>query len=521
MLRVLEIERCRRDVRRMFNNWVWTYDPRSAGRGKAAHVPMVLYPKQVELLNWLERREAEQNDGVLAKSRDVGFTWVMGGFAVHRWRFVDGYRTAFGSRKKALVDNLGDPDAIFEKIRMLLHGMPAWLLPPEFSFEADSKDSLIRNPMNGNTIRGEAGDDAGRGGRATMYVHDEFAFSEHQEAVDAATSANSDVRIFGSSANGPSNLFATKYTSPVLFPDQKFRFHYTDDPRRTPEWAEKKRRDVTAVTWASEYEIDFTASVSGVLIPPAWVDAAVGALAALGIHKTGLRAGALDIADEGADYCAYVGATGVEIDRVEEWSGKGSDIMESVRRAFGYADLSDHVSVRYDADGLGAGVRGDANHINEERRKASNRQIRYEPFRGSAAVSRPEAEDEEGRKNEDFFSNLKAQGWWGVRHRFLQTYRAVVEKAPLGTGKDQVDPEDIISIDPKVDNLMKLKSELSRPTYSLTKAGKIEIDKSPDGTPSPNLADGVMIRFAPITAAQMNINDSTVASLRQMSLRRR
>jgi hypothetical protein len=38
--------------------------------------------------------------------------------------------------------------------------------------------------------------------------------------------------------------------------------------------------------------------------------------------------------------------------------------------------------------------------------------------------------------------------------------------------------------------------ELSRPTYSLNGAGKIIIDKAPDGMKSPNLYDAVMIRFA-------------------------
>lgn len=38
--------------------------------------------------------------------------------------------------------------------------------------------------------------------------------------------------------------------------------------------------------------------------------------------------------------------------------------------------------------------------------------------------------------------------------------------------------------------------ELSQPTYSINSAGKILIDKAPDGAKSPNLADAVMIRFS-------------------------
>ena len=39
--------------------------------------------------------------------------------------------------------------------------------------------------------------------------------------------------------------------------------------------------------------------------------------------------------------------------------------------------------------------------------------------------------------------------------------------------------------------------ELSQPTYSINTAGKILIDKQPEGASSPNLADAVMIAFNP------------------------
>jgi phage terminase large subunit len=39
--------------------------------------------------------------------------------------------------------------------------------------------------------------------------------------------------------------------------------------------------------------------------------------------------------------------------------------------------------------------------------------------------------------------------------------------------------------------------ELSQVTYSPSSAGKIVIDKTPDGARSPNLADSVLIAFSP------------------------
>ena len=73
---------------------------------------------------------------------------------------------------------------------------------------------------------------------------------------------------------------------------------------------------------------------------------------------------------------------------------------------------------------------------------------------------------------------------------FRNTYRAVVEGKPF-------DPAEIISICPELKELVPLSMELSQPTYTPNKAGKIVINKAPDGTKSPNLADAVMICFCP------------------------
>ena len=95
-----------------------------------------------------------------------------------------------------------------------------------------------------------------------------------------------------------------------------------------------------------------------------------------------------------------------------------------------------------------------------------------------------------GRTNEDYFANYKAQGWWALARRFQLTYRAVVEKLPVHN-------DDIISLDSKLPNLNALVLELSQPTYTQNNVGKLLIDKVPDGGRSPNLADAVMIVFAP------------------------
>jgi hypothetical protein len=54
--------------------------------------------------------------------------------------------------------------------------------------------------------------------------------------------------------------------------------------------------------------------------------------------------------------------------------------------------------------------------------------------------------------------------------------------------------------------------ELSQPTYSKNGVGKILINKAPDGTRSPNLADTVMIRFSKDSHRAMIMTSEHVAA---------
>lgn len=80
----------------------------------------------------------------------------------------------------------------------------------------------------------------------------------------------------------------------------------------------------------------------------------------------------------------------------------------------------------------------------------------------------------------------------GVAHAISRrTFLAVTEGVPC-------EPDEIISIDPGLSELSALAMELSQPTFTINGVGKILINKAPDGTKSPNLADAVMIAYPPI-----------------------
>lgn len=476
----------RDNVAQFVSDWGMTYDPRHPEIGLPATVPFVLFKRQRDLIDFFVDRWRDQQGGIVEKSRDVGASWLAMAFSCAMCLFNPGLTIGIGSRKEELVDRSSDPSSLFFKARMFLQN-----LPPEFrggwEVHKHSAHMRISFPETGSAIVGECGDNIGRGGRTSIFFIDEAAYLERPQLVEASLSATTNCRIDMSSVNGMANPFAIKRHSGIY---KVFTFHWRDDPRKDDGWYRRKCEELDPVTVASEIDLSYSASVEGVLIPAAWVNAAVGAHIKLGIRPSGMRRGALDVADQGADKNAFAIRHGILLDDARSWSGKGSDIYRTVVKAFALCDEYDLETYNYDSDGLGAGVRGDARTINEARSAVGKREIRDEPFRGSGAVYDPKGQIVPKRLNQDFFANLKAQSWWALRLRFQATHRAIVDRMPFVA-------DDIISINPKIAELTALALELSQPTYSINSVGKIVIDKQPQGARSPNLGDAVMIAFEP------------------------
>lgn len=476
----------RDNIAQFITDWGVTFDPRNAERKLPSLIPFLLFDRQEEWVDEFMDAWRCQEPFTTVKTRDMGMSWLSVATACSVCLLNDGIVAGFGSRKEEYVDKIGSPKSLFYKARMFLKYLPA-----EFRGGWNEKKHAphmrIQIPHTGSVMSGESGDGIGRGDRSSFYFVDESAFLERPKLVEASLSQTTNCRCDISTPNGSDNPFAQKVLSGK---GRIFRFHWRQDPRKDASWYEKQVYELDAVTVAQEIDIDFNASKENIIIPSKWVQAAIGAHKKLGIEPTGERQGAYDVADTGKDKNAFSGRHGILLDYLESWSGKDAtdDIFESVEKCFMIADTHNYESFYYDADGLGAGVRGDSRVINERRKENGQSEIDVMLFRGSGEIVDPDDEMVKGRLNKDFFTNHKAQGWWYLRILFQKTYRAI--------NGQEYDPDEIISISEDLPELETLTTELSQPTYSL-RNGKILVDKQPDGALSPNHADSVMINYAP------------------------
>lgn len=485
------------------NHWCDTYDPRNVGTDKPTWMPFILFERQEQLVMFVMACLNEEQAGLVEKCRTMGATWVCVALSVWMWLFWPGVAIGWGSQDAPAVDVIGNPSSIFEKIRMLIQRIPGIFLPTGLRGEHLKQNNCI-NPETGSTIIGQVGDNIGRGGRTRIYFKDESAHYEHPEVIEASLSETTRVPIDISSVNGLGNLFHRKREAGLdWYPGAKIERGYTrifvmdwhDHPEYDVTWHKEKRqhheRQGTLHIFAQEIERNYAAAVVGVIIPAEWVEAAIDAHKKLNIPEDGPWGGGLDVADGGGDVNALVLRKGIVLKKIDEWGERDTGV--TARRAIAACQGLGKTYVQYDAAPVSSGVKAEANRLKDDGRMPKD--IHLVPWLAGGKVLNPVdrvvADDKDSPRNKDFYANLKAQAWWELRARFYRTFQAVTQ----GVGHD---PDDLISLDSSLGLLRKAQKELSQATASQGTRMKLVVDKSPEGTKSPNIADAIVMAYWPM-----------------------
>jgi len=205
-----------------------------------------------------------------------------------------------------------------------------------------------------------------------------------------------------------------------------------------------------------------------------------------------LRVVSHDPSDVGDDPKGLCFRHGVYIQDVLE--NPTGDANEGADWATDYAQEVRANAFVYDADGLGLSLKRQIN--------SSLPRLDIITFHGNDSVDDPDRRYNpiEGmdntRTNADTFRNKRAQYYWGLRDRFFNTWRAV-EKGIFS------DPDELISINPQIADLQKLRAEVCRIPRVYNGSGRIQIMGKAEmrrkhQIASPNMADSLMMSFVKV-----------------------
>lgn len=491
-------------------HWMDTYNPR---KEKDKWIPFVFFSRQLDFIQFLEGCRKAQENGLVEKCRDAGVTWLACGYSVHSWLFIKSDAIGWGSRKQDLVDKLGNPDSIFEKMRLILARLPDVWRPKGYDPSKHATFMRFVNPDNRSVIMGEAGDNIGRGGRTSIYFKDESAHYERPEKIEAALGDNTNVQIDISSVNGLGNVFHRKReagidwipgTEPQRGFTRVFVFDWSHHPEKTQIWYDERRakfeREGMLHLFAQEVERNYSAAIQNTLIPYEWIHAAVDAhklmrwkdaqgRARIGYEPADNWMAGLDVADGGIDRNALSIRQDIVLRSVEEWGERDTGV--TARKTIERVRQYPRIRVMYDNIGVGSGIKSEINRLKDENLAT----VQFVGWNAGATVLDPYdrliPDDDTSPLNRDMFQNMKAQAWWSVRSRFYKTFQHITKGVDYPI-------DEMISIDSTIPLLLQLKKELAQPTKGESSSLKTMINKKPEGTKSPNLADSVIQAFFPI-----------------------
>lgn len=491
-------------------HWMDTYNPR---KDTLKWMPFVFFERQQEFIEFLHELRADQEGGLVEKCRDAGATWLCCAYSVWSWLFIENDAIGWGSRKADLVDRIGDADSIFEKMRLIINRLPHEWMPRGFIPKKHATYMKISNPENGSSITGESGDNIGRGGRKSIYFKDESAHYERPEKIEAALGDNTNVQVDISSVNGLGNVFHRRREAGYEWhrgheipkgQTRVFVIDWSEHPEKTQEWydmrkAKYEREGMTHI-FAQEVDRNYSAAITNTIIDYEWIKASVDAHLTIPylakIEPPDVWGAGLDVADEGVDRNALALRQWIIWRDIKEWGER--DTGATARRAINSVREHKGIHVQYDSIGLGASVKAEFNRMVEDPDiELSPYDVLMIPWNAGGKVvlkhARVIESDEQSITNGQMFYNMKAQAWWSLRTRFYKTFLAVT------TGAVYRDDE-LISLDSNMPLLHQLMKELAQAVKTSNGSLQMIVDKQPDGTKSPNLADAGVMMYFPIDA---------------------
>lgn len=254
-----ELKLCQSDFRHWIRNHGWVADPKNPDP-TLRKIPLLLWPEQERLCDFLLEGAADGLDRLVNKSREIGATWI----ACHVLHWLAWTQQGFSALAMSRVEDLVDdktPASIFGKIRFV-HSMQPVFLRPEFLIDSYMR---IVYRFTESVLLGESTNaGAGRSTRHTVVLCDEWAHVDFhkQRPIALALESVARSRWLISTPNGRGDDFYMTWSAAPA--RNKLEISWRADPRRTEEWfLSLLRENGGRLTW-DEREQEYNCSFAGV-----------------------------------------------------------------------------------------------------------------------------------------------------------------------------------------------------------------------------------------------------------------
>lgn len=465
------------DPKVLFDDWLWMTDPRLKG---LRTIPFRLFDIQRRVIDFIMESQRAGESCQIKKSRDLGISVIAAGIGTALWLTWPASICTYGSRKEDLVHKKGDLDSLLEKVSVVLRLLPAWMIPDGFKERDHFNFMNVINPVNGAQLKGEAGEELGRGGRATIFFADEFAFVKEQKKSQEALSATTDCTVYFSTSGGVNTHFYLMEKR-RMYRFMKVPWHHDErkldslddlgNPKADSSWRRKKLKELGGdeAAFGREYACEDEAGLDETVCPLAWVDAAID----LKLEAGSETVAGLDIGGGGPDESVLIIRRGGLVVHKKVWTRIEPKYLAP--RVHVYCTAFGVQYLYYDHSGIGSTFEGPIRAQNPpykvmgiDAQRPADKLFRYDDDPSKPAAER--------------FANKTTELWWSLRRRFHRTWEHV-------NGNATYPHDELISIP----NDALLISQLSTRKFFMNGQGKLQLEDKRKLRDSPDRADALVM----------------------------
>lgn len=218
------------------------------------------FDRQIECvreLNRCLRRRGSLAHMALSKSREVGASWVVVSWCLHKWLFAKSWTCLWLSRNEDYVES-SEPKSLFWKCMFLFDNLPRWMIPQGFNRRKHKTKLRLAHPDGKKYIVGEsANQNAGRGNRVSFALMDEAAFFQGGMARVWSGLINTTRHVAAVSTE--SLEFTEDFTrlanGEIDPPPTRFAWDWWQCPYHLDEWFKQTRDSMALEPWRFDQEV--------------------------------------------------------------------------------------------------------------------------------------------------------------------------------------------------------------------------------------------------------------------------